>query len=98
MDHKPKLVMGIRPRAKHPVQPLIRGRDKVVRFKPNKIVEFLLDAGHFSMNQLAMMEFSVEDREQFAQLIGYSLCGFGELSYVRDKTLDRVSRQRVQRG
>jgi hypothetical protein len=38
------------------------------------------------MNSLAEHDFSPEDREQFAQLIGYSLSGFGELSYVSDET------------
>jgi hypothetical protein len=37
------------------------------------------------MNSLARMNFSNEDREQFAQLIGYSLSGFSELSYVSDE-------------
>lgn len=50
-----------------------------VRFKENSIVRFLLDGGPFDLNMLARMPFSVEDREQFAQLIGYSLEGFGEL-------------------
>lgn len=36
------------------------------------------------MNKLAMLDFSKEDRQQFAQLIGYSLDGYGELSYVDD--------------
>lgn len=75
---------------KHPIQPLIRTDDGIIRFKENKIVKFLLDAGPFDMNQLAMMPFSVEDYEQFAQLIGYSLCGFGDLSYVTDETYNRV--------
>jgi len=97
MADKPKLATG-RYKAVHPVQPLVRGRDKVVRFKPNKIVQLLLDMGRFDMNDLAAMQFSAEDREQFAQLIGYSLAGFGELPYVRDKTYDRASRQTVQGG
>jgi hypothetical protein len=59
------------------------GRD---RFKANAIVVHLLDKGGFDMNSLAMMDFSNEDREQFAQLIGYSLSGFGELSYVSEET------------
>jgi hypothetical protein len=58
----------------------------VLRFKENAIVRFLLDAGKFDMNDLALMPFSREDREQFAQLIGYSHSGFGELSYVSDET------------
>jgi hypothetical protein len=32
------------------------------------------------------MPFDREDWEQFAQLIGYSLDGFGELSYVSQET------------
>lgn len=40
------------------------------------------------MNDLACMEFSQEDREQFAQLIGYSLSGYGDLSYVSDESYD----------
>jgi hypothetical protein len=76
---------------RHPVQPLVFDDEKTVRFKRNKIVEFLLDAGPFDMNALAAMEFSVEDREQFAQLIGYSLSGFGDLSYVSDETYERAA-------
>ena len=80
-------------KAKHPVQPLVRDKHRVLRFKPNKIVQFLLDAGPFDMNKLAVMDFPREDREQFAQLIGYSLSGFSELSYVRDSTYERTASQ-----
>ncbi len=45
------------------------------------------------MNQLARMEFSDEDREQFAQLTGYSLSGFGDLDYVSDETYERAANQ-----
>ncbi len=38
------------------------------------------------------MGFSDEDREQFAQLIGYSLNGFGELSYVSEETYEAAER------
>lgn len=37
------------------------------------------------MNLLAAMEFTDEDRQQFAQLIGYSVSGYGELPYAADK-------------
>lgn len=69
----------------HPRQPFVidtRHERNVKRFKANAIVRFLLDAGPFDMNQLACMEFSDEDRCQFAQLIGYSECGYEELGYV----------------
>jgi hypothetical protein len=69
----------------HPDQPLIKGR-----FKPNKIVVHLLDHGPFDMNQLAMLEFTDEDRQQFAQLLGYSLGGYSDLGYVTDEAFDRL--------
>jgi len=74
-----------------PIQPL-EEIDGVLRFRENKIVRFLLDAGPFDMNQLRMMPFSDEDREQFAQLIGYSLYGFQELDYVSDETFERAEK------
>lgn len=80
----------------HPVQPLIVDADGVMRFKANAIVRFLLNAGPFDMNHLALMPFTQEDREQFAQLIGYSLSGFGELSYVTDETYARAEAQLEQ--
>lgn len=75
---------------KHPMQKVKLDDDGVVRFVPNQIVRFLLDAGPFDMNQLAMMPFSKRDREQFAQLIGYSVSGFGELSYVSSEAWQKA--------
>lgn len=66
----------------HPQQPLVRDKFGVVRFKTNAIVRFLLDRGGFDLNDLARMDFTPEDRAQFAQLIGYSVNGWGELNYV----------------
>jgi len=71
---------------KHPIQPIAPDKNGTMRFKENAIVSYLLDNGPFDMNQLARLPFSNEDWEQFAQLIGYSLSGFGELSYVSDDT------------
>ena len=76
-----------------PIQPLYKDKAGTVRFRANKIVQFLLDAGPFDLNQLAVMPFNKADREQFAQLIGYSLSGFGELSYVSDETYKRAERE-----
>lgn len=81
-------------KAQHPVQPLYSDGG-VHRFKRNAIVNFLLEAGPFDLNQLAVIPFSDEDREQFAQLIGYSLSEFGELSYVSDETYARAEDQPV---
>lgn len=71
---------------KHPIQP-IEKTGGVARFKENKIVSYLLEVGQRNgagLNEIAGMPFSQEDRVQFAQLIGYSLSGYSELSYVSD--------------
>lgn len=72
----------------NPIQPLTKDDEGVLRFKKNKIVEYLLDHGGISLNDLAFMDFDKDDRQQFAQLIGYSLSGYGELSYVDDDAYD----------
>ena len=76
---------------KHPIQPLEPDQHGNMRFKENAIVRYLLERGQFDMNHLAVQPFSKEDRVQFAQLIGYSLSGFGELSYVDDDTFNAAS-------
>src|SRR5712671_4545568 len=70
----------------HPSQPLVWD-GRIIRFKSNAIVRVLLDAGPFDMNQLAVMNFSQEDRAHLAHLIGYSVSGWGELSYVSEEHL-----------
>lgn len=78
---------------RHPIQPVLLDEHNVARFKENKIVTFLLDNGGYDMNTIAAMNFSREDREQFAQLIGYSVSGFCELSYAEDATCNRAIRK-----
>lgn len=76
--------------ADNPMQPIFIDKNGTARFKANAIVRFLLDwsSGRgMDLNQLAIMNFSDEDREQFAQLIGYSVSGFGDLSYVREESV-----------
>ena len=71
----------------HPIQPLGIAEDGVLRFKQNAIVRHLLDKGGIDLNQIACLDFSREDREQFAQLIGYSHSGAHDLSYVSSEVL-----------
>lgn len=75
----------------HPMQPVILDESGVARFKANAIVRYLLDLcqvrGISGMNELALIPFSREDREQFAQLIGYSVSGAGDLSYVSEEVI-----------
>ena len=72
--------------SKHPIQPL-EMIDGVKRFKQNKILGYLFDQGCIDMNKLAMIDFPQDDRQQFAQLIGYSLDGYSELSYGEDEVI-----------
>jgi hypothetical protein len=74
-----------------PMQPIEWDGVGVIRFRSNKIVKFLLDQnGRIDMNMLAAIDFPQEDREQFAQLIGYSVSGFGDLSYASKKTVEEA--------
>ncbi len=76
---------------KHPIQKIYKDEHGTVRFEENKIVRYLLDNGPFDLNHLAVAfsgEENREDAEQLAQLIGYSVSGFSELSYVSDEAYE----------
>lgn len=75
-----------------PMQPVMKDHNGVARFRENAIVRYLLDHGGIDMNRLAVRDFAQEDREQFAQLIGYSISGYHELSYVSDESAARASK------
>jgi hypothetical protein len=67
--------------------------DDVIRFQENKLVRALLDWATprgFGMNELALVDAHQGDHEQFAQLIGYSVSGFGSLSYARRSICDKA--------
>lgn len=72
---------------KHPMQPIVPDKHGTYRFKQNVIVSFLLDNGGYDMNKLAVLPFDKDDRAQFAQLIGYSVSGYGDLSYASTKSV-----------
>jgi hypothetical protein len=66
-----------------PLQPIQKDTHGVLRFVPNRIVKTLLNSGPWDLNKLAELDiFTPEEWEQFAQLIGYSVSGWGDLSYV----------------
>jgi len=76
---------------RHPIQPTEVDEHGTLWFKSNAIVVHLLNNGEIDMNDLAVLGFSNEDRQQFAQLIGYSLSGYSELeSYVDEDALGVV--------
>ena len=64
----------------------MRDTNGVIRFRANPLVQFILDHGNIDMNRLAIEatqnKWSDADQAQFAQLIGYSVSGWGSLSYV----------------
>jgi len=82
------------------MQPIVIAKDGYVRFQENKLVSHLLDWASergCSLNELARLDgIPRSDWEQFAQLIGYSISGFGELSYVSDAAYDKA-RARVDK-
>lgn len=74
--------MSTTPQPKHPAQAIYVDAAGTARFRVNSIVRWLLDSGPHDMNRVALERFDVEDRQQFAQLIGYSINGYNELSYA----------------
>lgn len=77
---------------KNPIQPVYTDEHGSYRFKANALVQYLLDRGGLSMNDLACVRCSQTDREQFAMLIGYSVSGFGSLNFASDETYEAATR------
>lgn len=73
--------------AEHPTQPLVLVNG-VVRFKGNKIVERLFEERVIDLNKIVGWDLPAEDFEQFWQLLGYSVSGYGELSFIRPETVE----------
>jgi hypothetical protein len=83
-------------RKRQPTQPLVVDDEGAVRFQANEVVRQLLElarnAGVTDLSRLRDLPgIAVGDWEQFTQLIGYTLAGFGELSFVRKSTWKRVA-------
>jgi hypothetical protein len=75
----------------NPDQPLFFDGD-TIRFKDNKVVRYLLDAGGIDLNELGTVSylFSQTDWDQFCQLLGYSVSGYGELEGVSREAKQRA--------
>lgn len=86
-------------KVRHPVQPVINDGYGVHRFKSNAIVRYLLDELNKTgrnLNDLAKMDFSNEDWEQFSQLHGYSVSGLCDLSFVSDRVANKGLRRSAE--
>lgn len=75
-----------------PIQPIVTDSEGVLRFHPNRIIRYLFDSGRLDLNEIAAMDFDPADREQVCMLLGYSVYGFSDLSFVSEQTRDRIER------
>lgn len=71
-----------------PMQEPYKDEHDTIRFKPNPIVNYLIENGNITLNEIATLDVPREDSEQFFQLIGYSLNGYSELSSVSDESYE----------
>ena len=80
-----------------PMQPIYLDENKVARFKRNAIIDRLFQERLFDLNSIgyavATRAVPIEDAEQFWQQLGYSVSGYGDLSFVRPSTRAEASRQ-----
>lgn len=77
------------------MRPLIIDKHGAIRFKRNRIVDVLLaqaSARGYTLNDLAIHgdDFPQDDWEQFYQLIGYSVSGYVELSFISDESKEKA--------
>lgn len=84
----------------HPVQPVVMTDTGTVRFQRNPMVRKLLDESTsrgYGMNELVAHSHDIENgrdhMQHFAQLIGYSVSGYGELSYHNRGICSRADRK-----
>jgi len=78
---------------KHPMQPIGLDDGDVPRFKANAIVKWLFDTDKINLNEIVYKEgFSPEDLAQFWQLLGYSVSGYGDLSFIPQEITDEADR------
>jgi hypothetical protein len=85
----------------HPMQPIAHDSHGVVRFKRNGIIDDLVRRKIIDLNDIDVDAFPVEDVEQLWQLMGYSVSGYGDLSFVRPETIaaaDAIAAKVVAEG
>jgi len=81
------------------MQPLILDTNGVVRFKANSLVTYLVNFASQSNMGVEYLwkqlpNIPEEDKEQFAQLIGYPVIGFGDLPFVSTEAFTKALKQR----
>ena len=68
---------------RHPQQPVVQV-DGIDRYLQNDIIAWLFDTGKIDLNAISTMGFKTADQCQLAQLLGYSLSGYGDLHYTKE--------------
>lgn len=80
-----------------PMQPIVIAEDGVARFQANRIIADLWKSGAFSLNDIGIKAaegaYTEAEQMQLAQLIGYSVSGFGDLSYADREVVRRADRK-----
>ena len=83
----------------YPVQPMIKDEHGRVRFEANPIIEYLA-CKVSNLNDIAIWcaenNINPKYKEQLAQLIGYSVDGYGTLSYVSDESYNKADGKREE--
>lgn len=81
------------PQAEYPMQPIHFDPKGTLRFEENPIISYLAcevsDLNHLAI-WCASNGVDGKYQEQLAQLIGYSVSGYGTLSYVTDDSYERA--------
>jgi len=72
------------------MQPIVVAKDGAIRFLENRIIRDLLETSSLCLNKIAVRDYTDDERMQLAQLIGYSVSGYGELSYVSDESYSKA--------
>lgn len=76
----------MRKKRSQPMQPIEWDGKGVIRFQDNKIISMLYEAGVFDLNAIAVQciekKIPRADQMQFWQMLGYSVSGFGDLSFA----------------
>lgn len=62
-----------------PQQPFALDEAGVLRYRRNALVGYLVDHGNIDLNTLGVVAAPLQDQQQFEQLIGYSVSGYGDL-------------------
>ncbi|BAO89009.1 hypothetical protein [Caballeronia cordobensis] len=72
----------------HPLQQVYVDDTGEPRFRANAIVQHLLTHGSIRWDQILRMDFSLADREQIAQMLGYSIERYNELHWISQESFE----------